>query len=237
MRLLSDKKYVWSGKKRKGFWYRLNFITLTLSDIQSHSDEFVLTHMFQPFLKWLQREANVINYVWRVEVQEKRFRKYNHRCIHFHITTNKFIHWKKVRGKWNDIQAHHGYTNYSDDPNSTDVHAVYNEGKLVNYISKYMSKTVTDEKLRVYCKIWGCNHGLSNLKAVIKEEDSTHFWNHLWWYKKHMVTKENRMQYLTQYQHNFLRGGKMTGIIERELMRCYEQFQMDDDGITKYKVD
>ena len=151
-----------------------------------------------------------------------------------HITTNKFIHWRKVQSKWNDLQATHGYCTRSESPNSTDIHAILNEGKIISYISKYMSKVSTDSDLRVYCKVWSCNHCLSNIKIPLREEDSPHFWNHLQHYKQHIATETFQRDFVTMYTHDLRNTTKLTGTIERELLNCYEKFQIGDDGVRKY---
>src|SRR5438552_841266 len=86
MMLFSEKKFVYNKEQKKGYHFKLNFITLTLSDIQFHPDRFIKRKMLDPFLKWLVRVHNCKNYVWKAETQDNG-------NIHFHITTNKFIHW------------------------------------------------------------------------------------------------------------------------------------------------
>lgn len=138
MLLFSHKKRVYSKKEKKSFTFVLNFITLTLSGTQRHSDDYIKEHMLRPFLKWLDRNGARM-YVWRAETQ------LNGR-IHFHITTNHFIHWKSIRRKWNSIQAKQGYLkkwtegNVRSDPNATDVHSVKNERETARYMAKYMTK-------------------------------------------------------------------------------------------------
>ena len=56
----------------------MKFITLTLSDVQAHTDDSIKEHMLQPFLYWLQRYYNC-SYVWKAETQING-------NIHFHIT-------------------------------------------------------------------------------------------------------------------------------------------------------
>lgn len=145
MLLFSVRKFVYSKEKQKGFWFRLNFITLTLSDAQIHSDTYIVEHMLQPLLRWLQRQCGVKNYVWKAEVQDNG-------NIHFHITLDKFVHWRKLRNKWNELQLRHAYiavaTNAEiiPDPNSTDVHAVVNIKRIVSYITSYITKKDSEKK-------------------------------------------------------------------------------------------
>ena len=153
--LFSTYKKLKSKKDKLFCEFRLNFITLTLSDAQQHSDDYIKIHMLSPFLKWLSR-CNVKHYVWKAEAQDNG-------NIHFHISTNKFIYWRKIRDKWNHIQFKNGYLNQrlnhgkDLDPNSTDVHAVRSEKGYVSYMTKYMSKDFEERKnfkpesLKVFC--------------------------------------------------------------------------------------
>ena len=234
LRLFSEPKYVWQKSKRKGYFFKLNFITLTLSDIQVHEDSYIVRHMLQPFIKWMQREAGVRNYVWRTEVQPKRLKNLNQRCIHFHITTNKFIHWRKIRSKWNDIQARHGYTTDGADENSTDVHAIINEGKIVNYIAKYMTKVDANPLMKVYCKVWGANHSLGNLKAVVKEESHNDFWKILEEYRAVVPSERFEIPYITIYKHRLTTETQLPLKITEELMHARKLFMVGDDGVKKY---
>ena len=145
MLLFSHKKRVYSKKEKKQFTFVLNFITLTLSSAQMHTDDYVKAHMLRPFLKWLDRN-NAKMYVWRAEVQLNG-------NIHFHITTNTFIHWKSIRRKWNSIQSKHGYLkkwtegNVEGDPSASHVKAVKNERETARYMGKYMTKPCRVKKI------------------------------------------------------------------------------------------
>lgn len=136
---ISELKEVYSIKEKKSFKFKLCFITLTLSDSQKHSDQFIKKHMLEPFLKWMIYSYRCINFIWKAEVQDNG-------NIHFHITTNKFIHWRAIRKKWNRIQQNHGYTQKHGDENkqmelnSTDIHSVRSVKDIMIYFSKYMSK-------------------------------------------------------------------------------------------------
>jgi hypothetical protein len=72
--------------------------------------------------------------------------------IHFHITTNKFIHWRAIKKKWNRLQQRYGYTQKHGDENkqmninSTDIHSVKNIKEVMYYFSKYISKSDTYKK-------------------------------------------------------------------------------------------
>lgn len=138
-RVFSKKSWInKAGKVCHSFSFKLSFITLTLSSEQKHSDTYIKEHMLQPFLLWMQRNYKA-SYVWKSEAQLNG-------NIHFHITTDVFIHWKSIRAKWNNIQQKHGYIKtfqegiHNEDPNSIDVHCVKNEKDVAKYLATYCSK-------------------------------------------------------------------------------------------------
>ena len=201
MIFLSEGKSYYDKKSKQSYKLHINFITLTLSAKQMHSDGFIQERMLKPFLKWMKRKGNTL-YVWRAETQ------FNGN-IHFHITSNKYLHWEGIRNKWNDIQRKHGYINaYSLNngdsiPNSTDVHGVKDITYMASYMTKYMGKnsdekfttryiplderplmsfTIGDFRLdakgnvisirrNVECKVWSCSTELMNKRMSITEED------------------------------------------------------------------
>jgi hypothetical protein len=137
-------KYQWGYGKdiKKLFKFKLNFFTLTLSDAQFHSDDWIKIHMLEPMLKWMKRQG-CNHYVWKAETQENG-------NIHFHISSNTFIHYKKFRDKWNNLQYNSGYLERRKrqgkdlEPNSTDVHAVKKDGQFVRYMTNYMKKDIQE---------------------------------------------------------------------------------------------
>lgn len=169
--LISPQKVVFSKKENKKFTFKINFITLTLSGKQVHSDQYVKKHMLQPFLKWMQHNYKAYSYIWKAEAQKNG-------NIHFHITTNKFIHWRAIRMKWNSIQQNHGYTATQDvsnpitDINSTDVHAVKNTKKIALYMLKYFSKSEPDKR-PIDGMLWQASSNLNQSAMVIEETTDT----------------------------------------------------------------
>lgn len=139
MVMFSPRKFVHRKAPKKSFFFKVNFITLTLSDAQFHDDEWIKAHLLEPFIKWMKRKHNAINYVWRAETQENG-------NIHFHITTNKYIHHTAIRNKWNQLQRDNGYIRYFFDKHgdheapSIDVKAVKNTKELASYMGKYFAK-------------------------------------------------------------------------------------------------
>lgn len=169
MVLFSHKKRVYSKSTKKSYSFLINFITLTLSGAQAHSDEHIKRHMLYPFLRWMSRAHNANLYVWKAETQVNG-------NIHFHITANTFIHWKAIRRKWNSIQSKHGYMkkwtegNVRKDPNSTDIHAVIKAEQISKYMVKYMVKN-DDSRRKITGHVWGCSPELTKLTVYIDEHD------------------------------------------------------------------
>jgi len=136
---------VYSKKEDKTFWFKMNFITLTLPTMQVHSDDYIKSRMLAPFLLWMKRSHNALHYVWKAETQDNG-------NIHFHITTNTFMHWRSIRKKWNTILANHGYCKVFQDGSNdkgdaaTQIKAVKNHNQLLSYLKKYYTKNDSMKK-------------------------------------------------------------------------------------------
>ncbi|MCF6184303.1 MAG: hypothetical protein L3J56_06700 [Bacteroidales bacterium] len=94
------------GASKTKVKFKLTFITLTLSAKQVHSDKEITRTLLGSFLDSLRRKWKVDQYIWKAEKQENG-------NIHYHILTNKFIHWEEIREVWNRIQNKDGF-NYVD---------------------------------------------------------------------------------------------------------------------------
>ena len=90
---LSKKKKFIDDKGRK-IEFKLNFITLTLPSKQNHDDRVIVNTCLNNFLNILRNKYDVTNYMWRAEKQ-------GNGNLHFHLITDKFIHWKNIRDHWN----------------------------------------------------------------------------------------------------------------------------------------
>lgn len=171
----------------------MTFVTLTLSDVQSHGDNWIKRNMLMPFIQKLKRLFGVRFYFWRAEAQK------NGR-IHFHLIVDKFIEQKELQYQWNVTQKDHGYMDsYMDftgrfDAPSTHIKQCPKDQKLINYVMKYVGKNPRKitafemidgkrEKKRVYVdeitnengerefvrvrmiegRIWGCSDELRDL--------------------------------------------------------------------------
>lgn len=128
--------------------YKLVFITLTLSSAQIHPDKLIKERLLQPILRQLRNKWKVNNYLWKAEAQDNG-------NIHFHITTDKYIHWEELRISWNAIQETLGYITRSgiSNPNSTDVTAVYKAKNVAAYLAGYIGKKDQYKKSDSY-ELW-----------------------------------------------------------------------------------
>ncbi|MES2219175.1 MAG: hypothetical protein V4501_12290 [Pseudomonadota bacterium] len=175
---LSPKQIIFNPVTRENQPFQINFITLTVHSLNNElTGKETHKMLLEPFLQWLRRSKGVNSYVWKCERQGERL---DAKQIHYHITTNVFIHYAELRAKWNELQRNAGYLDhyYNDEgindgnPNSTDVHAIKKIKNLTGYILKYMAKNDLNTSLptnhRDYVapiggKVWDCS---KNIKSV-----------------------------------------------------------------------
>lgn len=150
--------------------FKINFITLTISthEIITHPEAY--KNCLKPFLRYL-RTKGATAYIWKAELQRRG-------QIHYHITTNKFIHYKDINSVWNKYQKKAGYldtygkANGHFNPNSTDVHSVTKIKNIKAYLGKYLSKEIskTESDGRIKGRCWDCSN---NLKVKYFEMEAT----------------------------------------------------------------
>jgi len=150
-------------KSGKTFKFKLNFLTFTLPTAQGTTTDKELKHALDNWIKRAKRKHKLNSYVWRAERQANG-------NIHFHMVTDTWIHYEKIRNDWNEclrafgmidkFKQKHGHEN----PNSTDVHAIYRVKNLVQYFVKYMSKEHKEGEAPIEGKIWDCSTNLKNRK-------------------------------------------------------------------------
>lgn len=139
LRIISDWKWVYVKDTKKIWKFRMTFITLTIPYPQIHPDKLIMIECFLPMLKYLTYQTKMNSYVWKAEAQSNG-------DLHFHITTNVFIHYKKVQNKWNQLLNKLGYTDRyfketgESDPPSTQIKAVKNDNRLASYIAGELTK-------------------------------------------------------------------------------------------------
>jgi hypothetical protein len=154
-------KRVYSKKEKKAFWFKVNFITLT---VPPQANGIVSEKLFKKALHaWLiyaQKYFYLKNYVWKVESHEDG-------RLHVHLCTDTFIHYNKLRTSWNKTLDHNGLLDSyflkfgNKNPPSTDVHATRKVNDVVAYICEYMAKKPTF-KQPFSGRIWSCNYELSH---------------------------------------------------------------------------
>lgn len=150
-------------KSGKTFKFKLNFLTFTLPTVEHQATDKELKHTLDNWIKRAKRKYNLKSYVWRAERQANG-------NIHFHMVSDTWIHYQNIRNDWNSLlrpfgmidkfKAKHGHEN----PNSTDVHAIYKVKNLVQYFVKYMSKEHKEGEAPIEGKIWDCSTNLKNRK-------------------------------------------------------------------------
>jgi hypothetical protein len=116
-----------------------------------HTDNEIANGILKPFLRWWRDRNPALLYVWKAEVQDNG-------NIHFHVTSNSFIHHEVLRRHWNKKCELLKYTSRSrsTNPNSTDVHAVKNVRNLASYLCAYITKKdLYTKPLKRYHKRYG----------------------------------------------------------------------------------
>lgn len=163
------KKRVYHKASNKHFFYKLAFFTLTLPSEQKHSDNEIKSELLSKFLTYARNRWRMHNYIWRAEIQPKRLQKRGERCLHFHVTTDIFIHYKELNRVWNMYLKRLGYVGGGA---STEIHSVRSVNNLGAYLAKYFSKDESgeDERLKVKGKLWGSSYSLSEkgLKMIME---------------------------------------------------------------------
>lgn len=101
-RLSYQQSYKRGEYLEKNLKNRLVFITLTLSSPQIHTDTEIKGVLLDQFLTEMRSKWKMEYYIWKAEKQANG-------NIHFHILSNKALHWKIIRKTWNRIQNKLGY--------------------------------------------------------------------------------------------------------------------------------
>lgn len=150
--------------------HTLSFITLTIP-LQNHKPTAQEGHklLLAPWLLKMRRKCGMNIYIWKAEFQDNGM-------LHYHITTRSWILYTTVRDEWNNLLSQHGFltehfAKYGNImPNSTDIHKVYNNPELENYLQKEISKSQNNFKTKG--KIWDCSKILKESKYFSHIEPS-----------------------------------------------------------------
>jgi hypothetical protein len=158
----STVKKAYNYKTRSRFTFKVNFITLTLSSHQKHSDQEIKSMLLNQFLIEAKKRWSINNYIWRAEKQANG-------NIHFHILCDRFIPWLELRNTWNRIQNKLGYIDEFFEkynhrtPNSTDIHSLRKVENVAAYVTKYITKS--DDQNKITGENWRASNQLSNIKG------------------------------------------------------------------------
>lgn len=156
----SKWKTVYSRIHSKHFRFKLSLLTLTLPSIQQHPDKEIHEKVFKAFIRSLKKRNPELLYIYKAEVQDNG-------NLHYHLTTNIFIHHVTLRNLWNHYVNSLGYVNRASvsSPNSTDVHSVKNIKSIAAYMVAYLQKKdVYTKILKRYHRRFG-----SRLKSMNSE--------------------------------------------------------------------
>ena len=160
--MLSPKRRLFNEVSKSWVNHRLAFITLTISNEQIVTLEDGYNKGLARFLNIMRKRKLLNTYVWKVEVQKRG-------QIHYHITTNSFIHYQTIKDVWNNIQFTNGWLNdYKEskghyEANSTDVHSVKHVKDLAAYLSKEFCKSIQNNYTSSGKK-WDCSLNLRGVK-------------------------------------------------------------------------
>jgi hypothetical protein len=181
--------------------YFLNFITLTLSSPQIHTDNEIKRIILEPFLNEMRKRFKVSSYIWRAERQENG-------NIHFHIISDRFVWWNDLRNSWNYFQERLGYVSRyrlsmqefhkegfqprKDLQDRWPIHkqlSAWRTGVRTDWTSpnstdvhslisignvrSYLTKYITksDDNSDIQGRLWGCSYNLTNLSGSVQFAD------------------------------------------------------------------
>jgi hypothetical protein len=168
---ITPSRQIWNPVVEVFHPFRLSFITLTIAETRRNINaKEAHKTLLRPWLDWATgQRVGARNYIWKAEWQERG-------QLHYHITTDVFIHYQDIQKKWNALQKKaglldayakkHGHFN----PNSIDVHSVKNIADFEAYLAKYIAKGDQNGK-EMDGKVWDCSARLKE-KRYIGELDS-----------------------------------------------------------------
>lgn len=137
------------------------FITLTLSGKQIDDDIFLKRKMLELFLKRMQYQGKIKNYLWKAERQSND-------NLHFHIVSDTYVKNEEIQSIWNDIQSAKNYMKDFEEvydsmkAPSTHIRGIDHMKRSVRYCMKYVSKKEYNKPITG--RIYSNSKSLNDLK-------------------------------------------------------------------------
>lgn len=215
----AKEKEAMNFKTGKLFKFKVNFVTLTLPSPQGNvTDKQLKKEVLDIFIKRLRRKLKLNNYVWRAEKQKNG-------NLHFHMITDTYLHYERIRNDWNEclnklgfidkFEEKHGHRN----PNSTDVHAVWKVKNLTQYFIKYMSKDNPAKDI-IDGKLWDCSQALKTKQncEMLLENEQLEVWTKA--YNDEKTEKKSESNYCLI----FLKAEQFVKYVTGELKRRWDEY-------------
>lgn len=216
---ISSRQYFINKYTGKRNYFKINFITLTLSSSQMLiEDRIIKKECLEWWLSYARRKFNLKHYVWKAERQKNG-------NLHFHLTTNCFIDVDKLRESWNLAQNRIGFIDLFNlkhnhhNPNSTDIKIVNSKNAIGSYIAKYIGKEL-EKNNKISGKVWDCSQSLKNVKKPtieINQSIEKEILEVLKLNDHKIIIKEP----ITIYAFN---NSKVKNIIKGEIKNCYYEY-------------
>ena len=139
----------------------ITFATLTLPAKQNHTDKEIARKIFTPFIDKIKYHFRIEAYFYRAERQQNG-------NIHYHVLFDRYVKFEDLKNLWNQTTEKLNYItefekiHHHRSPNSVDIRTIPNLAHIQKYITKYVVKNESIEKIEG--RVWFCSHNISNLK-------------------------------------------------------------------------
>lgn len=208
-------------KTNTTFKFKVNFITLTLPCSQDNiTDKQIKKECLDNFIKRLRRKHKLNSYVWRAEKQANG-------NLHFHMITDVWIHYEKIRADWNDcLQKFKMVDRYCDK---------HSKMTLREYLQAYPPTAKVSRESRVKSYKYGCatkwrSPNSSDVHAVWKIRNLTQY------FVKYMTKGEKDAQTINgklwDCSQNLKTKQNCETLLESDAYTLWEN-AMSDESCTK----
>lgn len=243
--LVQSTKRTWIKNPVTDKWmpFQLGFITLTI-----HNPGVFVTgkeghkNLLGPFLQWLRRSHNCYLYIWKAE---KQMQREDVNQLHYHLLLGKFVPYKELEAKWNELQQKAGYldTYYQEhgDYNapSTEVRNALDHEDVAGYLIKEISKGIQNQT-SITGKVWDCSMNLKEIGFFELDKDKYQSTiNALVSQNKIYVAFSDKA--CTVYKSkeddvlNLMKLGYKDGTLYKEHIRYLQRRNVEDQSIVKPK--